>query len=122
MFMRSARISPFPACFAFLFAFATALAGCSSDSRRLIADAEPRTASGAEARYPNIFQPKPKEPPPTLSKSEERAVRAQLQAAADTHRDTVESQIAPPQKPDRALAAKPVPLDGPSEFPTVGLR
>ncbi len=101
MLMRSARISPFPACFAFLFALATVLAGCSSDSRRLLADEGPRTASGAEARYPEIFQPKPKEPPPTLSKSEERAVRAQLQAAADTHRDAVESQIAPPQKPDR---------------------
>ena len=90
-----ARPRAFPARFAFLCALAAALAGCSSDSRRLLAEDGSRRAPGAEARYPDVFQPKPKEPPPTFSKSEERAVRAQLQKAADTHRSAVESQIAP---------------------------
>ena len=92
---RSAWISSFPARLTLLLALAAALAGCSSDSRRLLAEDGSRRAPGAEARYPDVFQPKPKEPPPTFSKSEERAVRAQLQKAADTHRSAVESQIAP---------------------------
>ncbi len=90
---RSARISPFPAWFTFLFALAAALAGCSSDSRRLLAEDGSRRAPGAEARYPDVFQPKPKEPPPTLNTGEQAAARNRLQQAATAHRTAVESQI-----------------------------
>ncbi len=88
-----ARPRAFPARFAFLCALAAALAGCSSDSRRLLAEDGSRRAPGAEARYPDVFQPKPKEPPPTLNKGEQAAARNRLQQAATAHRAAVESQI-----------------------------
>ena len=90
---RARRPGACPARSALLLALAAALAGCSSDSRRLLADDGPKSASG-EAKYPDVFQPKPKDAPATiLSPAEQQAVKGQLRDAATTHKTAAESQI-----------------------------
>ena len=54
-----ARPRAFPARFAFLLALAAALAGCSRESRNLLSEEGSHGKPGAEARYPDIFRPKP---------------------------------------------------------------
>ena len=75
-------------------ALAAALAGCSRESRNLLSEEGSHRTPGAEARYPDVFVPKPKDAPPTtLSKAEQEAARAQLKETAARHKAEAESQI-----------------------------